>query len=80
MPRGAHNLTPEQRKEMSTKGGKAVQLRPNARRWTPEEARAFGRSGGLAKQRKKEEREADAYRKRIDSLFGEDSGTPQKKE
>ncbi len=45
MPRGFHNLTEEKRREIASKGGKAVHLSGNARIWTTEQAREAGRKG-----------------------------------
>lgn len=47
------NLTPEQRREISSKGGKAAHARGTAHQWTSEEAREAGRKGGLATHAKR---------------------------
>lgn len=46
-PRGFAAMTPERRREISSKGGRAVHDKGTARRWTPEEAKEAGRKGGL---------------------------------
>ena len=46
--RGFATLTPEQRRAISTKGGKAAQAKGTAHRWTSEEAQTAGRKGGSA--------------------------------
>lgn len=51
-------LTPEQRRELSSKGGKAAQSSGRGRRWTPEEARAAGVKGAEARARYARERAA----------------------
>lgn len=45
-PRGFAALTPEERRERASHGGKASQARGTAHRWTSEEARDAGRKGG----------------------------------
>jgi hypothetical protein len=49
--RGFANLTDEQRRTVSSKGGKASQASGKGHRWTLEEARAAGVKGGKAVQR-----------------------------
>lgn len=46
--RGFACLSPEKRREIASKGGKAAQSKPNAHRWTVEEAREAGKKGGRA--------------------------------
>jgi uncharacterized protein len=41
-------LSPEQRSEISRRGGKAAHVLGTAHKFTPEEARAAGRKGGSA--------------------------------
>ena len=48
--RGFASLSPERLKELSSKGGKTAQALGTSHRFTPEEARAAGRKGGLASQ------------------------------
>lgn len=43
---GFASLSPEKRKEISSKGGRAAQDRGVAHRWTTEEARVAGALGG----------------------------------
>jgi general stress protein YciG len=62
-PRGFAALTPEQRREIASKGGRAAQRKGKAHRWTAEEAAEAGRKGGLASQ-------ATGAGYRFDSLSG----------
>lgn len=39
-------MSPERRREIAQRGGRAAQAKPGARRWTVEEAREAGRKGG----------------------------------
>ncbi len=48
MARGFANLSPEERKAISSRGGKASHAKGTAHRYTSEEAKAAGRKGGLA--------------------------------
>jgi general stress protein YciG len=53
--RGFALLSPEQRREVASKGGKAVHAKGNGHKWTKEEAKIAGRRGGIAiAQRKRE--------------------------
>lgn len=52
---GFQNLTPEERKKVSRKGGKAVQRKGNGHKWTEKTAAAAGRKGGKAKHRNRRE-------------------------
>lgn len=45
-------MTPEQRREIARKGGKAAHAKGTAHQFTPEEAREAGRKGGQALVRK----------------------------
>ncbi len=45
--KGFARLTPEERRAVSSKGGKAVHAAGTAHEWTKEEARIAGRKGGL---------------------------------
>jgi general stress protein YciG len=45
--RGFASQTPERRREIASMGGKKAHALGKAHRWTPEEARAAGRLGGL---------------------------------
>ncbi len=47
-PRGFAAISPEQRREISRKGGKAVAKSGRGHRWTKAEAREHGRKGGIA--------------------------------
>jgi general stress protein YciG len=48
--RGFAALTPEQRREIASKGGRAAQRKGRAHRWTQAEAIEAGRKGGLTSQ------------------------------
>ena len=56
MPRGFHNLTPEKRKEIASKGGQTARDKGTARRWTTEQAREAGKKGGQMKAENSEKR------------------------
>ena len=47
-PRGFAAMSPEQRSELSRRGGKAAHSKGVAHRFTKDEAREAGRKGGLA--------------------------------
>lgn len=53
---GFASLSPELRKQMASKAGKAAHAKGTAYEWTIEEARRVGRLGGLASAAKKRER------------------------
>jgi len=53
--RGFAALTPEQRKEISSKGGKAAHSKGVAHCWTSQEAIEAGKLGGQATRRNKAE-------------------------
>ncbi len=44
--RGLAAMSPEKRREISSKGGKAAHVQGTAHRWTPEEASRAGKKGG----------------------------------
>ncbi len=48
MARGFANLSPEERKAISSKGGKVSHASGTAHKWTKEEAAIAGRKGGQA--------------------------------
>jgi len=48
--RGFASMTPEQQREIASKGGKAVQALRKAHKWTSEEAQAAGRKGGMMRR------------------------------
>lgn len=48
--RGFASLTPERRRELASKGGKAAQAKGTGHRWNSKEARLAGRKGGLVRQ------------------------------
>jgi uncharacterized protein len=45
--RGFASMTKERRKELARMGGEAAHRQGTAHQWTPEEARAAGRKGGM---------------------------------
>ena len=47
--KGFAGMTPEQRREIAAKGGRAAQRAGTAHRWTRDEAAAAGRKGGGAR-------------------------------
>lgn len=46
--RGFAAMSPEKRRELSARGGRAVQAAGKGRQWTSETAASAGRKGGLA--------------------------------
>ncbi len=46
--RGFASMNKDKQREIARKGGKAAHDKGTAHEWTPEEARAAGRKGGLA--------------------------------
>ncbi len=50
--RGFRVMTPEQRKSIASKGGRAAHAAGTAHHWSVEEARAAGRKGGKVSRRK----------------------------
>jgi len=53
-PRGLAALSPEKRREIASKGGKAAHEYGKAHTFTPAEARAAGRKGGLTTSQDRE--------------------------
>jgi len=51
--RGFAAMSPEQRKEIASQGGKAAHAKGTAHQFTPEEARAAGKKGGASLSRNK---------------------------
>ncbi len=45
--RGFASMSPDKQREIASKGGRAAHEKGTAHEWTPEEARAAGRKGGL---------------------------------
>lgn len=54
--RGFAAMSPEKKREIASKGGKAAHALGTAHRWTTEEAQAAGRKGGAVAKRRKEKR------------------------
>lgn len=44
--RGFASMSPEQQREIASKGGRAAHEKGTAHEWTPDEARQAGRKGG----------------------------------
>lgn len=53
MPRGFQTLSPERRKEISSKGGKAAHAAGTAHEFSSDEARVAGQKGGKATHAKR---------------------------
>jgi len=51
--RGFASMTPEQKREIASKGGKQSHLLGKAHKWTSEEAQAAGHKGGRRSKRTK---------------------------
>ncbi len=51
--RGFASVTPDRQREIASRGGRAAHEKGAAHEWTSEEARAAGRKGGMARQRKR---------------------------
>lgn len=58
--RGFAAMTPEKRREISQRGGRAVQASGKAHKWTSDEARAAGSMGGRARRNKPAAEVSDA--------------------
>ncbi len=50
--RGFAAMSPEKKREIASKGGKAAHAMGTAHKWTSEEAQAAGRKGGSISRRK----------------------------
>jgi general stress protein YciG len=50
--RGFASMSSDKQRQIASKGGKAAHAKGTAHVWTSEEARAAGRKGGQARQRK----------------------------
>jgi hypothetical protein len=51
---GSDKMSPEKRREIASKGGKAAHALGTAHKWTPEEAAKAGKAGGkISRKRKK---------------------------
>lgn len=56
--RGLATLSPERRREIASKGGRASQARGTAHQWTAEEASAAGKKGSASQAQRKAKAEA----------------------
>lgn len=54
--RGFASMSPEKKREIASKGGKAAHALGTAHEWTSEEAQEAGRKGGSISRRRWEER------------------------
>ena len=54
--RGFASMDRTKQREIASKGGKAAHLKGTAHEWSSEEAREAGRKGGMATQRKHQQR------------------------
>lgn len=50
--RGFASMSPEKQREIASKGGRAAHEKGTAHEWTPEEAKAAGRKGGMTAKRR----------------------------
>jgi general stress protein YciG len=50
--RGFASMSPEKKREIASKGGKAAHAQGTAHKWTSEEAQAAGRKGGSISRRR----------------------------
>lgn len=50
--RGFASMSPEKKREIASKGGKAAHAMGTAHKWTSEEAQAAGRKGGSISRRR----------------------------
>lgn len=50
--RGFASMSPEKKREIASKGGKAAHAMGTAHKWTSEEAQAAGRRGGTVSRRR----------------------------
>lgn len=67
--RGFGALSPEQKRKISSMGGKAAHASGKAHEWTHEQAKIAGRKGGQAMRKKAQE----ADRRRVEAEFGSEN-------
>jgi uncharacterized protein len=58
--RGFASMSPEKKREIASKGGKAAHALGTAHKWTSEEAQAAGRKGGSISRRRSKVNQAQA--------------------
>ncbi len=58
--RGFASMDPAKQRAIASKGGKCAHEKGTAHQWSSEEARAAGKKGGSASQRRKGERAREA--------------------
>jgi uncharacterized protein len=51
--KGFASMTPEKKREIASKGGKAAHANGTAHKWTSEEAQAAGRKGGQISRKRR---------------------------
>ena len=59
--RGFASMSPEKKREIASKGGKAAHALGTAHKWTSEEAQAAGRKGGSISRRRSKVNQAQAF-------------------
>lgn len=55
--RGFASMDQKKQRAIASKGGKAAHAKGTAHEWTPDEARAAGRKGGMMSHRRKKEQD-----------------------
>jgi general stress protein YciG len=50
--RGFASMNKDKQRQIASKGGRAAHMKGTAHKWTSDEARAAGRKGGRARQKK----------------------------
>ncbi len=60
-PRGFASMSPDRRREIASLGGRSVQARGRAQKWSSEEAQAAGRKGGTKSRRGKRDVSNEEY-------------------
>ncbi len=58
--RGFESMSPEKKREIASKGGKAAHALGTAHKWTSEEAQSAGRKGGSISRRRSSKSVAQA--------------------
>jgi general stress protein YciG len=53
--RGFASMDAAKQREIASKGGTAAHVKGTAHEWTPDEARAAGRKGGMVSHRRREQ-------------------------
>jgi general stress protein YciG len=58
--RGFASMSPEKQRAIASKGGRAAHQKGTAHEWTPEEAKAAGRLGGMRSKKRNAARYGDS--------------------